>query len=107
MRVKLLYGGAALFLGTLSVVGCTSSGGMSGEELFKQRCAACHPNGGNTINPLKTLHKKDLAANHIESPGDIVGRMRNPGVGMPRFDVNVIPERDAKKIARYILATFK
>lgn len=91
----------------LAITSCAQQTGNSGEALFKQHCAACHPNGGNTFNPQKTLHAKDLTSNNINTPGDIVQKMRNPGVGMPRFDRNVILDRDAKKIARYILATFK
>jgi cytochrome c6 len=91
----------------LAIAGCARQTGNSGEALFTQHCAACHPKGGNTINPQKTLHAKDLTANNIITPGDIVQKIRIPGVGMPRFDRNVILDRDAKKIARYILTTFK
>ncbi len=86
---------------------CSQQIGMSGEALFNQRCTACHPNGGNTINPQKTLRNKDLEANHIKTPGDIVSKMRNPGVGMPRFERDVIPDDEAMAIARYIQSTFK
>jgi hypothetical protein len=58
------------------------------------------------VNPAKTLHKKDLEANNIKTPGDIVNKMRNPGVSMPRFAATVITDRDARKIADYILANF-
>ncbi|MBI5100956.1 MAG: c-type cytochrome [Nitrospirae bacterium] len=78
-----------------------------GEELFKQHCAICHPDGGNIINPAKTLHKKDLSANNVKSAGDIVSKMRNPGEGMTKFDKTAVPDADAKEIAEYILKTFK
>lgn len=81
--------------------------GKSGEELFKANCAPCHPDGSNIINPKKTLHKKDRDANGIKSAEDIVGKMRNPGEGMTRFDKTTISEEDAGKIAKYILKTFK
>jgi len=79
----------------------------SGEELFKQHCAACHPDGKNIINPKKTLNKKDLEANKVRSAEDIVKLMRNPGPGMVKFDDKTISEKDAKAIAEYILKTFK
>ncbi|HMK49253.1 MAG TPA: c-type cytochrome [Thermodesulfovibrionales bacterium] len=79
----------------------------TGEELFKEHCAVCHPDGGNIINPKNTLHKKDLLANKIQKPADIVKKMRNPGPGMTKFDKKTIPDKDAKKIAEYILKTFK
>jgi cytochrome c6 len=79
----------------------------SGEELFQQHCSSCHPDGGNTVNPQKTLHKKDLDANKIKKPGDIVRKMRHPGPGMTQFDKKTVSDKDAKKIAEYILKTFK
>ncbi|MCL4492757.1 MAG: c-type cytochrome [Nitrospirae bacterium] len=81
--------------------------GKSGEELFKTHCSVCHPSGGNIINPRKTLRKGDREANSVKTPADIVGKMRNPGPGMTRFDKKTIPDADAKKIADYIVNTFK
>ena len=42
---------ATLALGTFATVGLAATG----EELFKQHCAACHPDGGNIVNPKETL----------------------------------------------------
>jgi cytochrome c6 len=81
--------------------------GKSGQALFKQYCTVCHPDGGNIINPKFTLHIKELQAHKITKPGDIIGKMRNPGPGMTKFDKKTIPDKDAKKIADYILKTFK
>jgi cytochrome c6 len=87
-----------------------------GESLFKAHCAVCHPDGGNVLNPKKTLHTKDLRANNITTAEDIVRKIRNPGpfpthpqdwAGMKRFDENAIPNDDAMRIAHYILETFK
>lgn len=75
----------------------------NGEELFKQRCSVCHPNGGNVINPKETLHKGEREVNTVE---EIVGKMRNPGPGMSKFDSKSLPDSDAKAIAEYILKTF-
>ena len=79
----------------------------TGEALFKEHCAVCHPDGGNIINPQKTLHKNYLDANNIKKPKDIIKMMRNPGPGMTQFDKKTVPDSEAKKIARYILKTFK
>lgn len=88
----------------------------TGESLFKKHCAGCHPQGGNIVNPQKTLFKKDLDANNISAPADIVKKMRNPGpfpshpqawAGMKLFDEKTVPDDDALKIANYILATFR
>lgn len=78
-----------------------------GEALFIEHCALCHPDGGNIVNPKKTLHKKDLASNKIKSKDDIVKLMRKPGPGMTTFDAKTISDKDAKEIAEYILKTFK
>jgi cytochrome c6 len=106
MMEKVIITGIAAAVLLLGTGGCSPQSGMNGEEIFAQHCAGCHPNGDNTINPQKTLHKKDLAANNIEGPGDIVSRMRNPGVGMPRFSPNVITNKDAGKVADYVLSKF-
>lgn len=79
----------------------------SGEELFKENCSPCHPNGGNIVNPQFTLQKKDREAHGVNKAEDIIGKMRNPGPGMTQFDKNAIADKDAKKIAEYILKTFK
>lgn len=80
---------------------------QAGEKLFQQHCASCHAKGGNIINPQKTLSSKDLKANKITTPEDIVKVMRNPGPGMPVFDEKTIPDAEAKAIAQYIQKTFK
>jgi len=77
-----------------------------GETLFKQHCSPCHPDGGNTVNPQKTLHKNDREANDIKTASDIVNNMRNPGPGMTKFDEKTLPDKDADAIAEYILKTF-
>ena len=82
--------------------------GKTGEELFKQHCASCHPNGGNTMNPQKTLGAKEMAErSNITKPEDIVKVMREPGPGMPKYDEATMSNNDATKISEYVLATFK
>jgi cytochrome c6 len=79
----------------------------SGEALFGQHCAACHPNGGNISKPELSLHSNAMAAHKITKPEDIVNVMRNPGPGMNKFDAATIPDKDATAIAQYIMDTFK
>jgi cytochrome c6 len=78
-----------------------------GEAEFKEHCAVCHPEGGNIINPKKTLRKKDLAANNIKNESDIIKIMRKPGLGMTAFDEKTLSENEAKDIAKYIFKAFK
>jgi cytochrome c6 len=79
----------------------------SGKELFEKNCSPCHPGGSNIINPEFTLHRKDRERHGVKTAADIVGKMRNPGPGMTKFDKETIPDDQAKKIARYIIKTFK
>ncbi len=78
-----------------------------GEQAFERNCAVCHKDGGNIINPTKTLHRKDLQANGITKPADIIAKMRNPGPGMTKFDKNTIPDKEARAIADYVLKAFE
>jgi len=79
----------------------------AGEAKFKELCSMCHPDGGNIVNPKKTLSKKDRDANNIKNEADIVKLMRKPGPGMTAFDARKATDREAGEIARYIVKTFK
>lgn len=87
--------------------GVSAAQPTSGEALFKQHCSVCHVDGGNLVNPQKTLHKKDRDANNVKTAEAIIKKMRNPGPGMTQFNEKTIPAKDAKAIAQYILTTFK
>jgi cytochrome c6 len=84
-----------------------AAAGKSAEQMFTQFCASCHPKGGNTMNPQKTLEAKAMANNKITTADDIVKVMRNPGRGMPKFDEATISDQDARSIGEYILTTFR
>jgi cytochrome c6 len=98
---------SVLFLVFFSSGSNVLADGKRGEALFKEHCALCHPDGGNIVNPKKTLHRKDLDANNIKSKDDIVRFMRKPGPGMTTFDAKIISDKDAKELAEYILKTFR
>jgi cytochrome c6 len=78
-----------------------------GEALFKQYCAACHPNGGNVNDPERSLYGSVLRRKQITTPEDIVRIMRNPLSRMIRFDPSTLSDRDARAIAEYVLKAFK
>jgi len=80
---------------------------IKGEAEFKQHCAACHADGGNLINPGKTLFRKDREKSGLKSSADLVRIMRNPGPGMSTFDTKTLPDKEAKMIADYIVKAFK
>jgi len=98
---------AACFFMSAASAGEPAATANAGEKLFTQQCAVCHPQGGNIINPRKTLSKKNLAANNIKTEADIIKIMRNGAAGMTKFDATSISDEDAKMIAGYILGTFK
>jgi cytochrome c6 len=102
----------AAVLSSMVCFGITASAEKSatanpGEAKFKEHCTMCHPEGGNIVNPKKTLHKKDREANNIKVEADIIKLMRNPGPGMIKFDEKTLPAKDAQEIASYIIKTFK
>ena len=79
----------------------------TGEELFKEHCSACHLDGGNIINPQKTLRKAEREAHGIVGKADIIEKMRHPGKGMTSWSAATISDQDAEAIADFILSTFK
>ena len=103
----LLAGAFGLFAFSVSGGMAQAAGSKIGEAEFKEHCAACHAGGGNIINPKKTLSKMDREKNGIMNAKDIIKIMRKPGVGMAMFNENVLPEKEAIKIADYIISAFK
>jgi cytochrome c6 len=80
---------------------------IDGKKEFEEHCAVCHKDGGNTVNPAKTLARKDREANGVKTAKEIIGKMRKPGPGMTPFDKKTISDKEAKAIADYIIGTFK
>lgn len=81
--------------------------GPDGKALFELHCASCHKDGGNIVNPGKTLSRTDREAAGITTPSDVVKVMRHPlGPGMPRFDEETLPDDQAKAIAEYVVQSF-
>ncbi|MBI5640055.1 MAG: c-type cytochrome [Nitrospirae bacterium] len=108
MRKILIIAAVFMVSGGLAALGLAETKtGKSGEELFKEHCSACHPEGGNIISPGKTLRKADREAHNITNRADIVDKMRHPGKGMTSWSAATIPDKDAEDIAEYILKTFK
>ena len=79
----------------------------SGEDAFKEHCAACHFGGGNIIKADKTLSSGDREKHDNKTAEDIVRIMRKPGEGMTTFDTMTISDIQANAIAEYIIKTFK
>lgn len=110
MKKRLIAAVAMLTLGLFASAGLadTKKGEkIDGKKEFEEHCAVCHKDGGNVINPAKTLNKKDRVANGVKSARDIMKLMRKPGPGMTAFDSKTISDKEAKAIADYVLKTFK
>jgi cytochrome c6 len=107
MKKDLIVTVAVFAMGAFASGVVAAEAKAKGEALFKEKCATCHPDGGNIMNAKKTLKKKDLEANKLKGAAEIVKYMRNPGPGMTKFDAKSLPDKDAKEIAAYILKTFK
>ncbi|RII28716.1 MAG: cytochrome C [Geobacter sp.] len=80
---------------------------IDGKREFEEHCTVCHKDGGNIVNPAKTLSKKDREANGVKNAKAIMATMRKPGPGMTAFDKKTVSDREARAIADYILKTFK
>ena len=97
--------------GVLLALSCTGKAAeasvSAGAAGFAANCSECHPGGENSLNPAKNLRTMTLRANGIFTARDIIARMRKPGPGMTRFDPKDLPDRQAREIAEYILATFR
>jgi cytochrome c6 len=72
----------------------------NGEAIFKAKCAACHPDGGNIMKPKETLKG-------LKDSKKIIAKIRKGGGGMTAFDAKSISDADAKQLADYITKTFK
>jgi len=80
---------------------------IKGEAEFKKHCAACHADGGNIMNPTKTLSKSDREKSGIKTVKDLIKVMRKPTGQMIAFDKKTLPDKEAKLIAEYIIKKFK
>ncbi|HLO25569.1 MAG TPA: c-type cytochrome [Geobacteraceae bacterium] len=98
---------AAVFLALAATTLMAAPVFAGGGDIFKAKCSACHPDGGNIMKKDKTLHRKDREANKLKGVNDLVKYMRAPGPGMPKFDAKALPDKDAREVAEYIMKTFK
>lgn len=108
MKKRLVVTATMFALGTFAIsVQADMKGKLDAKAEFEKHCASCHPGGGNIINKDKPLGKNALAKNGIKTWKAIVAKMRNPGMGMTKFEKKDISDKEARAIAEYILKTFK
>jgi cytochrome c6 len=91
---------ATVVLSTSLLASAACAAGATGETIFKAKCAACHPDGGNIMNPKEPLKG-------LKDSKKIVSKIRKGGGGMTAFDAKAVSDADAKAVADYIIKTFK
>ena len=84
-------------------LGAEKGKGKTGREEFQEKCAICHPEGGNVIKPDKPLKGSEKLANFQTFQTWI----RNPVPPMTSFPASQISERQARVIYDYILTALK
>ena len=85
---------------TMMASAASAAAPADGEAIFKSKCASCHPDGGNIINPKEPLKG-------MKDSKKITSKIRKGGGGMTAFDAKAISDADAKAVADYIIKTFK
>lgn len=98
MKKSILAATVALSIGMMSAAAFAAETG--GAAIFKAKCAACHPDGGNIINPKAPLKG-------LKDSRKIISKIRKGGGGMTAFDAKAVSDADAKLVAEYIMKTFK
>ncbi|NJM94953.1 MAG: c-type cytochrome [Acaryochloridaceae cyanobacterium CSU_5_19] len=73
-----------------------------GAGVFNANCAACHANGGNVVNPAKTIKQKDLDANGKNTLAAVVAQVTNGNGAMPAFGAS-LSSADIESVAQYVL----
>ena len=94
--VLLGWSGARLVYAAQAGQGTAAYGG--GEKIFQAHCVACHPGGGNVMNPDKPLNK----SNHLKAYNSFVSFIRHPQEPMPTFPPDQVSDGDAKELYQYI-----
>jgi cytochrome c6 len=93
-----------LFLFSNSIVFAQNeSKGKSGEALYKQYCAGCHPKGGNVIKSNSVLK----GSPYLKNEQKFAAWLRKPVQPMPPFPPAKISDAEAKDLLTYILEQLK
>ncbi len=72
-----------------------------GENLFVEHCAGCHIKGGNIVRRNKTLKKKDLDRNGIDTP-DAIAKIAREGIGSMSGYKDLLGEKGDEIVANWI-----
>jgi cytochrome c6 len=75
---------------------------VSANEVFEKYCSSCHSNGGNIMNPEKTLSQDHLTKNGVDNVGSISTLVTTGKAPMPAFGKQLSDEEVAE-VAKYVL----
>ena len=92
---------AVIIVGLFIMAGMTqgATAPASGEQVFKEQCAACHANGGNVLNQKKPLK----GSSDLKTFAAFLMQIRKPQQPMPPFPPSKISDAQAKQLYDYIL----
>ncbi|MEE9345183.1 MAG: c-type cytochrome [Methylococcales bacterium] len=75
---------------------------VSANEVFDQYCASCHSNGGNIMNPEKTLSQDHLTKNGTDNIGSISALVTAGKTPMPAFGKQ-LSDKEIADVAKYVI----
>lgn len=80
----------------------------AGLVIFESKCAACHADGGNVINPGKTLSAQALEKNKYSTQEAVVNLVRNGKGQMPKYQgaipaISRLDDQQLEDVAAYVL----
>jgi cytochrome c6 len=105
--MKRVLSGAFLAVTLLSISSLSTQAAPdleAGKKIFSANCAACHRNGGNTVNPKKTLSLADLKANQKDTLAAVSAQVTNGKSPMPAFGkTGKLKPPEIESVAAYVL----
>jgi uncharacterized membrane protein len=69
----------------------------AGEQVFLANCSACHPQGGNVINPQLPIH----GSPRLKDLKTFIGWIRHPDPPMPVFGPSKLSDQEAGELYQY------
>lgn len=94
------FGGKLVFAraGLSSRSSPAAGGYQAGADLFRKKCAACHPGGKNSIKPEHPI----IGSPELRDQNTFTAFLRNPPPPMPKFPPSAISDTQATQMRDYI-----
>ena len=105
MNLRSLFGTTAIVASIfgLSALAAHKADPVKGQALFASNCEFCHPAGGNSLNPQKSLKGADFVK-HFPKDANIVATVRTgiPKTAMSPFTKERLSDEQLSDIIAYI-----